>query len=602
MSEDVNDKTFVLHGPTCDLRRYREFAELACRLKQYGRVQVNIAAVSSKAWHELPEGGSPWHDYADYNPADFKFFPHPSIAPHLPGDWVARNRELLLAKAAVLRELELEAAFWGYGGAFLPESFFEQHPHLRGPRIDHPRRSRKEAFALCLDLDETRDMTAWMIAELKRNVPELSSYIFRTNDAGGGLCWAAAQYIGPNGPRHCQHLNAGVRVRNLVETIQQGAREGGGEIAVHIDGSNFWQGEEDMIIPLLPPNTLLYQRDRSVAHVSTGLHANYPVLGLIDPLAVIEAAERLEGPSVRVVVMDFRAMYERDTEPIEAVAKVLEIVDVTTAACPRGRRQRLDVLHGLATRWGGEANADALVEAFCAMHDALALKQAVAWEFHPHYLGVSMRYMTRPLLIKPESLRPEEEAYFLPHIFNPHQSEARCDYIDFHGGRIDLGRSEPLSLTGISRAIGNALSAARALESAEGAPEAAWLARLASAYRIWASIVRSCHNFYFGQVIRDRNRAALSGEPRIPPKVETWTGDPDLLAWNEIMRDELENANELVSILERGGMEVLSRTSDPRLEDTFLLGPDIIAQLRAKVRLMREHWRDGELYLATPHK
>jgi hypothetical protein len=41
---------------------------------------------------------------------------------------------------------------------------------------------------------------------------------------------------------------------------------------------------------------------------------------------------------------------------------------------------------------------------------------------------------------------------------------------------------------------------------------------------------------------------------------------------------------------------------DRQHEDTFFLGPDIITQLRTKQRLMREHWLDGERWLASPHK
>ena len=643
---EADARTFIFHGPLRDLAQYRAFAELAGRLKCCGRVLVNVAAVSDKAWFELPEGGSPWHEYAAYNPALFKFFPHPKIARHLPEEWVARNRELLLAKAAILRELDLGAAFWGYEIAFLPESFFAEHPHLRGPRMDHPRRSRKEAFAFCPDLEETQEMMAWMMAELVRQVPELGAYIWRTNDAGGGLCWAAAQYSGPNGPRHCQGLTAGERVRNVVEALHRGAAAlqqaqgrpcperkghpersrgaaGGGEVEVHIDHSNFWQREDELVARMLPEGTRFYQRDRAVAYLSTGLHGFYPVLGLFDPLAVIRAADRLLDPDVRVVVMDFRCMYERDSEPLEAVEKVIEIAEATRrafpqqrcaghpagrgnarvlAAAPRGTRQRLDLLRDLCRQWAGEASGEALFEALYAWHEALQLKQAVAWEFHPHYLGVSMRYLTRPLLIAPEELRPEEEEYFLPHIFNPHEGEARSDYIDFHGGRIDLGRGEQLALAPVQRAISEARRAAAVIEGMGEAPQGAWLRRFAAALRVWASIIRSCHNFYFGQVIRDRNRTALSTGPRIPPKRESWTGDADLLAWNELMRDEMDNTNELISLLESGGLEALSVAPDRQHEDTFFLGPDIITQLRTKQRLMREHWLDGEKWLASPHK
>ena len=153
------------------------------------------------------------------------------------------------------------------------------------------------------------------------------------------------------------------------------------------------------------------------------------------------------------------------------------------------------------------------------------------------------------------------------------------------------------------RAIGNARDTAAEIERlAEGTPQEAWLTKIALSLRVWASIMRSCHNFYFAQVIRDRNKEVLSGEPLLPSKLETWTGDPDLLAWHEILRDELDNAHELLSLLESGGRDVVSLAKDAQHEDTFVLGPDIENQLRHKVRLMRENWQDGSRYLATPFK
>ena len=41
---------------------------------------------------------------------------------------------------------------------------------------------------------------------------------------------------------------------------------------------------------------------------------------------------------------------------------------------------------------------------------------------------------------------------------------------------------------------------------------------------------------------------------------------------------------------------------DPRYEDTFLLGPDFLEQLRKKAGIMRAHWLDVQDYLAPPHK
>jgi len=68
------------------------------------------------------------------------------------------------------------------------------------------------------------------------------------------------------------------------------------------------------------------------------------------------------------------------------------------------------------------------------------------------------------------------------------------------------------------------------------------------------------------------------------------------------MRDEFDNTNELIAMLEAGGLELTARAKDPRYEDTFLLGPDLAASLRKKAKIMREHWLDVQDYLAPPHK
>jgi hypothetical protein len=211
-----------------------------------------------------------------------------------------------------------------------------------------------------------------------------------------------------------------------------------------------------------------------------------------------------------------------------------------------------------------------------------------------------MRHLTRPLLVKPDVLTPDEESYFLPHVFNIHESEARSDYIDLHGSRI----TGPATWEdgGLRSSLNAAQAVARMLESAKDAPEGAWLSELALALRMWASQVRSIHNFYFAQLIRDRNKEVLSGLPRIPEKTPTWTGDPDYLAWFAIQRDEFDNANELIRLLENGGLPLVARAKDPRYEDTFVMGPDLLGALRRKTAIMRNHWLDAQAYVTSPLK
>ena len=84
-------KVILVRNQSHTLEEFRTYAELAARFKPYGQVQMEISALADKSWYEIPEGGSPWHEYACYISAPWKFFPHPDIAPHLPADWVPRR-------------------------------------------------------------------------------------------------------------------------------------------------------------------------------------------------------------------------------------------------------------------------------------------------------------------------------------------------------------------------------------------------------------------------------------------------------------------------------------------------------------------------------
>ena len=593
------EKTFLFLNSSRDLKEFRAFAEVASRLKRYGQVQIDIGVLADKSWYEMPQGGSPWHEYAAQASCMAKFFPHPAIAPYIPAEWVLKNRELLLAKAAVLRGLGLDAAFSSDDTHFLPEAFFEKYPTLRGPRVDHPRRSKREEFSWCVDQKQTRDMIEWMAAELKRQVPEIKTIMSHNNDAGAGLCWAAALYSGPNGPAHCAGRSQGIRVKELAEAIQQGFEMGGGKVKLRLDG-NFWQHEDDIIAPLLPPGTVISGRDRTTIVTGSLFNDAYPIQGLIDPMAIISSLEKSAELPVSTIVINTSSWYKRSDDSLGTVAKVTEIIQDCVADPTRGLMSQLQKLHKLALRWGGEANADALFQAFLRMHEALRLKEAVAPGYSNLYCGVSARHLTRPLLFRPDVLAADEEPYFLPYVFNVAESEARNDYIDIHGERMQGPAS--WSDRGLQQALRGALSAAQNLEGVTGAPEEEWLKELALSLKMWASEVRSIHNFYFAQLLRDRHKDVLSGGPRRPSKEPTWTGDSDYLEWNEIQRDEFDNVNELIEIVEHGGSALVARARDERHEDTFLLGPDFAGALRQKSRLMRRHWLDVQDYLGSPLK
>jgi hypothetical protein len=295
----------------------------------------------------------------------------------------------------------LSAAFSSDDRHFLPEAFSTQYPDLRGPRVDHPRRSKREELSWCVDQKETLDMIEWMAAELKRQVPEIKTIMSHNNDSGAGLCWAAALYSGPNGPRHCANRGMGIRVKELAEAIHRGAEKGGGKVTFRMTG-NFWEHEDEMIEPLLPPDTYLSQHDPTTVTLETLFNEAYPIQGLLDPLAIISAIEKAADPRVKTIMIDTSSWYKRSDDSLAAVAKVVEIVQDCLAEPTHGSWSRFNRLHKLALKWGAEGNEQAVFEALNGIDEAFPLKAAVVPSYSNLYYGVSTRHLTRPLLFKPD--------------------------------------------------------------------------------------------------------------------------------------------------------------------------------------------------------
>jgi len=600
----------IITNSSRDLDEFRAFAKIACRMKRYGDVQIDIGVLAEEATFELPPGGNEWHQYAVLNASLSKFFPCPKIAPFWPKEWVAKNRQLLLAKAAILREYGLGAALSSNDTHYLPEAFFEQYPHLRGPRVDHPRRSRREEFAFCVDLPETLEMIQSMTAEAKRNIPELKTILIHTNDSGTGLCWADKQYSGPNGPEHCRTRGTGRRVHDLVEAMHRGALDGGGDVDVRIGGM-FSEQELDDIARQLPPHTYLSgrdplvigghgtsDRDPSAMGISTMVLETYPILGLLDPLSVLESMERFAEPQIRTLVVGTSLpWYYRADEPLDAVNRLIDIAGLAITLPTKGEVPRNRKLRELGAKWGGEKNIDRIVQAFYLVDEAARAATQLG-RYSTLYAGVSTRQINRPLLIKPEVLSPAEEAYFLPFVFNVSETEARNDYLDVHGSRIPGFSSDDPAYR---RFVCSTLRAASLLEQIRDAPQMAWLAQMARSLRMWVSVMESVANFDAGQHIRDAHQRELAATPPASFKQFEPTGNPDYFAWYRLERLELDNTATLIQLLNDGGLAYFAHARRAEDEDTFLFGPNLLQTLAIKRRIMRAHWLDAQKYLAPPN-
>ena len=51
-----------------------------------------------------------------------------------------------------------------------------------------------------------------------------------------------------------------------------------------------------------------------------------------------------------------------------------------------------------------------------------------------------------------------------------------------------------------------------------------------------------------------------------------------------------------------GEWDLINHANDQKREDTFLLGSDLIEQLKQKRKIMLDHWLNGEDYMTIPFK
>ena len=101
-------------------------------------------------------------------------------------------------------------------------------------------------------------MFAGMVAEMMENVPELHTFVWKTNEAGSGICWSDWQYTGPNGPTHCKNHSMGERVASLMNSFKDGADAAGQDISIYLTGSMFSDEEKDDIFAHLPEDWRMF--------------------------------------------------------------------------------------------------------------------------------------------------------------------------------------------------------------------------------------------------------------------------------------------------------------------------------------------------------
>ena len=76
--------------------------------------------------------------------------------------------------------------------------------------------------------------------------------------------------------------------------------------------------------------------------------------------------------------------------------------------------------------------------------------------------------------------------------------------------------------------------------------------------------------------------------------------DPFRLEVIGTARAEMDNAAQLIELLESTDVPIFATTDDPNDEDSFTFGPNLAETLRMKIKIMRAHWLDYDRIFTRP--
>ena len=569
-----------------DLEKYKYLAQRAAAV---GATHVDVAGVAEKSYWEQEDPTDPYPNWSNLCNTIFKCVPPKEFGDAVPPDFAERNMQTIQKRCAVLKKLGLKGYFRGNEPFFVHEKVFAAHPEWRGPRVDHPRRSRQERFAMCTDHPEVLNLYRGAIAEFLRKAPLVDTFSFKPNDEGSGYCWSNTLYNNANGPASCRHRNMGERVAGFFRALLDGAKEAGVD-AEFFSEANFEPSEVEAIWGAFgkgmgfngsrPPAG--YKGEAGWLSGGGGTRCAYPIIGMPMPLSFLASLGGLLRRPNGTLTLYIDGTSDRPT------------LDLYFDILARFRKKPVQTLPGriaflrdVAEAQVGEKSADALVDMWSRIDDAFGGMPLLGMLWH-------QRWLVRPLVPFPLELKPEEKDYYRKHQFQANTEEEAADLLAGSGSRIMDGHKHWRTIQGI---LGNALDniggAKGIATDIAGKIKNENLARyyrlVAKRLEILTCFARTCEYTAEFQVLLDRSKGRNGPAEEVPE----WTpGDNDRRMIYNCFRAEMDNVSKLIGLLADGLGDLVTTAKDSACEDAFIFGPDLVDQLRKKVKTMRTHWMD----------
>jgi hypothetical protein len=258
---------------------------------------------------------------------------------------------------------------------------------------------------------------------------------------------------------------------------------------------------------------------------------------------------------------------------------------------------RMQLLRTIAAGRVGEAGAGALVDAWVALHRVQRDCDILNFGGTLFYIGsVHQRWLTRPFVPFPEELTDEERSYYRKFQFQARSEERARDLGDIQGtrqyeglGGMAVSKQLLVRMQGDLKRARADVASMMANAAASLKPKLELLDKRIQAFGI---LVENGRNGLEYQYLLDFMKGG-----RLLRPIEFQEHLTDITEWREIKdaaRREMDSSIVLANLIE-STREVLIDTAKTSTEENIrVLGPDLAAQLRRKVKIMVKHWEDYE--------
>ena len=561
-----------------------DFTSAAKKAKAMGATHMTVGHLPRSRWMWELDLSDPYPNWCMRHTPLFKLICPPELEKYLPVPFITRCLSIVKSRCDILNSLGMRGALFSNEPFWLPEDVYLDHPSWRGARCDHPRRSKRAYYSPCVDNPEVLAMYRKAVKDLVHRTG-IDFISFKSNDAGGGICWSGGTYVGPNGPEICKNRSMSDRVNGFLNALISGGKDAGVDLTVSFNANLPFKAPEPGVAEAwrnADNNCIINGRDNKGE----------------DPLFLqMGNLEWIRGiPNIFGLAQAWGAAFSSDKRIIAVQLTETDFgenwkyLENYISGMPSTVKDCMDGVYQTVKQISDGDCADLLNDTFYYISEG---------EFHFSHDGLGLimhgvvhqRWINRPFVLFPEELSDEERSYYRRFQFQALDEKHANDLLDMQNIECSRGFSAAFLLSETARkataSFNKAISMLEKIEAKkpELKEKAALLARR---LKIYNCLIKTCVNAAFFQDLADN--IDFSAEPPLECRWPT-RNDPRIEQFQNITRSEIDNAYTLADLLE-GWEERIFHVTDEANEDIFLFGPNLVSQIRKKARIMLDHQLD----------